>query len=119
MAQAVFEDHPLEAYLRRALTVYFSLNGMWGSDNSLSAILETGEIHESMPGAAPDLLGHDEQELLDQESYEDVDVSLDDLLELVPQPLLQLFKVRLPTHSLFTLPGREASQHCAKSSVSS
>ncbi|VDB88655.1 unnamed protein product [Peniophora sp. CBMAI 1063] len=74
MAQAVFEDHPLESYLR-----------------------QTGE--DSMPGAIPGLL----PENADYDDSDDDGVpeaTMQDLLDLLPDPLVQLIQALLSEFSM-------------------
>ncbi|KZV72203.1 hypothetical protein PENSPDRAFT_751111 [Peniophora sp. CONT] len=81
MAQAVFEDHPLESYLR-----------------------QTGE--DTMPGAVPGLLP--ENAAYDDSEYDDVpEATMQDLLDLLPEPLVRLIQALLSELSTSHTLGQE------------
>ncbi|KAI0028933.1 hypothetical protein K488DRAFT_73381 [Vararia minispora EC-137] len=94
MAQAVFNDHPLDSYLQ-----------------------QTGELSEPMPGALPDLLGTEDDGPVDDD--EDVPISLDDILGQLPAPLLQLLHAILSSFSPEVAQEREFSERFKYDIISS
>ena len=84
MAQPLFNEHPLQDYLRRSFPLY-----MPDPPSKLSYFLESGEIFDSMPGAMPDL-----PDLFSEEYVDDTDTDIDlDLGSWLPTPVSYLVQV--------------------------
>ena len=88
MAQPIFDEHPLQDYLRRLFFTYlFPL-----SHHNLT---ESGDIFEPMPGAMSDLSNPFSEEYAD-----DPDADLN-LWSWLPMPVLHLAEVSLSFHAFY------------------
>lgn len=83
MAQPIFNEHPLQDYLRRSFALY-----MPNPPSKLSSFPESGDIFDPMPGAMPDLPDPFSEEYVDTDM--DIDLNLGSWL---PTPALRLVQV--------------------------